>query len=781
MSKRQLLGGAAILVVIASAVWYVAGAPARDSGMAPDASVRVRLSATAVGTGSWVRYLITVKNLADGDFMGNVLLVDQDQSRDAPQATPSLSTIASNPRLPAAPASAGQSAYQLHLAVPSRKSRTVAVLAPDFFTVVQAVMGGRMLDAQAVDHPTVIPVAVLSDVETAADAIMTLHFDRFTPRAVDFASATGFPASALQLAGYTTVIIEQFDTALLDDAQVRALRDFVDFGGTLVVAGGSGWRRTVAPLPADLLPIQPSTTGSLSLAPLAGLTGASVDPRQVPAATGSLAAGARRLLDGDGGAPLVAELPHGAGKVVELAYDPSGDGTGQTPYAALGWTQALGRSIEQVPGSNPMATSLLGPDPGFTALLPAADSAPLPPLWLMGLVLLAYVVIAGPLMYLLARRHWGRPALFWVTVPLAAATFTGAFYLVGSLLQGNLQDHEIQVVRVGSGQTVNVLEYHRVLFLGRGQHQILPAPNTLVAPLTLETFRTTGSTCERCTTVLGGLSTGAENVGPGLQPVVSESGVVYGSVRVVASSVLERAPLGLRTQLAVHGGRVQGTLTNAGSQTVWLPRLFSGDGQTLHKAELGASVAPGETIAVDAPLGAADAPSQGVSPGDVLMRSVAGSSLRVRGQVVLVGLTRPLPTRLTVDGQTPPGAALAVLEQTVALAGVDSGIRDTEDKWLAGTTGDQKSGFAAVYDLLVPHTGVPLQLTYNPQWTTAMEVYDWSRGVFVPVSAGPGGDPSASAVALAPEQMRDGMVRVRMHEPRLSWATSVWIDEVPAG
>jgi hypothetical protein len=780
MSKRQLLGGAAVLIVLASALWYVAGAPSRDSGIAPDASVRISLSATAVGSGSWIRYLITVKNLADGDFVGNVLLIDQDQGGDTSQpGPPSLATIARNPRLPAAPASAGQSAYQVRLVVASRTSRTVAVLAPEFFNVVRAVMGGRLLDAQPVDHPTVIPVAVISDVETAADAILALHFDRFTPRVADFSSAGGFPSSALLLAGYATVVVEQFDTARLSEAQVHALRDFVGFGGTLVVAGGSGWRRSVAPLPADLLPIRPSATAALSLAPLATLSGANVDPRQAPALTGSLAAGARRLLDGDGGAPLVAELPYGSGKVVELAYDPSGDGTGQTPYAALGWTQALGRSIEQVPGSTPMAASLLGPDPGFTALLPAGDSAPLPPLWLMGLIMLVYVAIAGPLMYLLAQRRLGRPALFWATVPLAAVVFTTVFYLVGSFLQGSLQDHEIQVVRVGPGQTVNVLEYHRVLFLGRGQHQILPAPNTLVAPLTLETFRTTGSTCERCTSVLGGLSSGAELVGPGQQPVVAESGVVYGSVRVVASSALEQAPLGLRAQLALRGGRVQGTLTNAGDQTVLLPQVFTSDGQALHRAQLGPGVAPGDTVTVDATLGAADSAGQGVTPADVLLRSVAGSSLATRGQVVLVGLTRPLPTRLTVDGQTPPGTGIAVLEQTVSLAGVDSAMRDAQDKWLAGTSGDQKAGFAAVYDLLMPHSDVPLQLTYNSQWATEMEVYDWSRGAFAPVSAKPGGDPSATAVALAPEQVRDGIVRVRMHEPRLSWATNVWVDTAP--
>ena len=64
MTKRQLLGGAAVLIVMAAALWYVAGAGARDASLAPDASVRVVVSVrrsagpigrplTATGTTSW--------------------------------------------------------------------------------------------------------------------------------------------------------------------------------------------------------------------------------------------------------------------------------------------------------------------------------------------------------------------------------------------------------------------------------------------------------------------------------------------------------------------------------------------------------------------------------------------------------------------------------------------------------------------------------------------------------------------------------------------------------
>jgi hypothetical protein len=36
-------------------------------------------------------------------------------------------------------------------------------------------------------------------------------------------------------------------------------------------------------------------------------------------------------------------------------------------------------------------------------------------------------------------------------------------------------------------------------------------------------------------------------------------------------------------------------------------------------------------------------------------------------------------------------------------------------------------------------------------------------------------------VPLTGDQVRNGLVRVRMHEPRLSWATNVWIDAARTG
>lgn len=777
MSSRQLLGGAAILVVLGTVLWYLVIAPSRTDGAAPDATPQVALSATATGTGTWVRYLVTVKNLADGDFDGDVLLIDQPQDRDQQAAAgPAVSAFGGTKQIPTAPTVAGESAYRVHLSVPSRKSVTVAILAPAFFTAVEAVMGNRQLDFVGVTLGATIPVAVLSDVETAADAIEGLHFDRFTPRAARFNSAHGFPTGALRLAGFAAVVIDQFDTATLSQMQVKGLRDFVGFGGTLLLAGGTGWRRSIAPLPTDLLPIRPTTTVTLPLTPVATLAGASQEARSAPAAAGTLAPGARAVVDGDGGVPLVAELTFGAGKIVELAYDPSGDGTSGTPYASLGWSEALGRGVGQLPGNAPTAVSMLGPDPAFTALLPAAADAPLPPPWLAVMALVLYVMIVGPIGYLLTIRRWKRPALFWMTVPLCAAIFTGAFYLIGTNLQGSLQDSEIQVVRIGPGQAVNVLEYHRVLFLRRGNHQIDPGSNSLVAPMTLETFRVTGSTCDRCLHQLGGLPSGSEHVIPGLHPAVDESGVVYGSVRVVASSLITNAPLGLDAQLGIHGGMVQGTVLNLGPLPVLRLELFTYDGQVMHRSDLVPYLPPGGQEAASAPLVAADSGLRGPTAESILLRAVAADALHAPGQAVLVGLMPPLASQLTVDGSPPPQAGLAVIQQQVTLGKADSSIRDVQRKWLASATGDQKGGFTDVYDIVAPQSSVPLVLSYSSVWANSVELYDWSQGRFVPAASVIGSDMSAGSIPLTSDLLRDGMVRVRVHEPRLSWGTNVWVD-----
>lgn len=766
-----------------AAIWYTT-AGQRGGNDTSGSSVQVVLSATATGSGPWQRYLLTVKNVADGDFSGQALLIDaEDAGQPAAGAQLPTRVPTASSQLPQSEV-AGQSAYQVQVSVPSRTTRTVTILAPDHFNYAQVRIGGQVLADSVVDRQSRLSVAVLSGVESAADDITQLHFDRYTAHAAQLRAASQLPATTTLLAGYGAIVIDQFDTETLSGAQIQALRDFVGLGGTLVVAGGSDWRETVAPLPSDLLPMHPTSTGILSLQPIAQLAGVTASDLAVPVAAGTLSNGAEALVTGADGSPLAAMLGYGSGEVVQLAYDPGAAPALNTQYAGLGWMQALAPAFGQRAANGVTGGWLPVPESEFTGLLPTADAAPLPSPGFLAVVLLLFLVVVGPINYLVVGRRLGRPTLFWFTTPLISAVFAGLFYLLGSILQGGLQDHEVQVIKVGPQSAASVVEYHRVLFLRRGNHLIAPDPNSLVAPLTLDTYRVTGSTCERCTNQLQGLPSGAERVLPGTAPQVQESGVVYGSVRVVASTAATHLPDGVSAQLKVSGGRLRGTVKNTGRSPVGQLELFGFDGQNYYQAQVADSLDPGKTASVDAQLSmvpgqgsGGQQPAAGSGSGvDTLLQAVAASELTEQGQPVLVGLTQPVSSRLTVDGQTPPGLAFAVLQQPVQLESADSALRGFEQKRLTSTTGNTSNGFVDVYDLNVPNPSGPLQLNFGEESVSSLQVFDWSQGAFVTVNTNSLG----GTTQLAPSQVHDGQVRIRVHEPRLLWAQGIWVD-APGG
>jgi hypothetical protein len=291
----------------------------------------------------------------------------------------------------------------------------------------------------------------------------------------------------------------------------------------------------------------------------------------------------------------------------------------------------------------------------------------------------------------------------------------------------------------------------------------------------------TGSTCERCTGQLQSLPSGAERVLPGPAPLVEESGVVYGSVRVVSSLTTTHLQAGLQAHLRLAGGHVRGTVVNVGREPVGEVEMFTFDGQSTHMAPVVNFLGSSGVASVDSPLGAIGPNSSqpAPAPGSIgaLLQAVASSELQEQGDAVLVGLTVPMHSNLTVDGTPPPRLAVAVLQQPVALEVADGSLRDFEQKRLASSIGDSSSGFVDVYDLTIPATTVPLQLSFGQESVTGVEIYDWTQGAFVPVPMD-----RTSAVANVPitaSEVRDGLVRVRVHEPRLMWAQSIWVESRP--
>ena len=112
----------------------------------------------------------------------------------------------------------------------------------------------------------------------------------------------------------------------------------------------------------------------------------------------------------------------------------------------------------------------------LSALLNDTPANSLPPLRILGSLLVVYILLAGPLNYGILRRL-RRRELMWVTVPLIAAVFTAGSYGAGILVHGrDYYVNEIQVLRVAPGGAVDVASYDAVFSPSRGDLAVqLPA------------------------------------------------------------------------------------------------------------------------------------------------------------------------------------------------------------------------------------------------------------------------------------------------------------------
>jgi hypothetical protein len=510
MGSRAILVLGVVALAILGAAWYAVGGPARSTPETVPAELV--LSAVQTGSGTWVRYVITIKNAGDVDFSGEVVLLNRAdpllgsgvQPAPSPQGITQPKVPNQIPRLPAEAPDAG---YEIHVVVPARQVLTRIITAPDRYTEVAAAQDpdGAVVQAVNVDRSLYIPVAVLSTSSVPIDQIQSVRFDDWMLRVTEYQDVKTLPTNAAGLAGYVAVIIDQYPTLQLSEGQRSALRDFVGQGGSLVVTGGSDWRRTLLGLPPELSPLHATGTAAASLSGVAALAGRS-DQLEAMVATGDLQPGARAVVSDAGGRPLLVAGHYGGGLITVLSFDPAAEPTASSGLAVPAWVEALGRTLDHAGGTLPATHSLPGVDATVAQALPTLHGAALPSPWLVGPLLLLYLLLVAPVNYLFLRRRMRRPDLFWLTAPALAAVFTGAFYWLGTDIQGGIQDEELQVLHLAPNGAVAEVDYHQVVFRSRGDHELEMLKPGLAAPLT---FDLSGSSV-----ALSGLPEGQEHVVP---------------------------------------------------------------------------------------------------------------------------------------------------------------------------------------------------------------------------------------------------------------------------
>jgi hypothetical protein len=789
------------LGVAAALVGLLLGLPARPVLAAdPQLTLVVTQRWQLAGTqGTWTPYVVTVRNDGATGFAGDVYLVPN-QSRSVttntfPSYRSAISVNRGSQRSAVFYVIDSPGGYAAEL----RDGTGHALLRSDLSTepLKSASALGILSDLNQAEQKIAAPLRGLSRVDSSLSR---------------FASPVDFPTSAVFLSGLSALVVDEFDSAALSQAQVQALKDFVGLGGTLIEAGGPSWRRTLLSLPPELLPMRPSATSTAALGPLAELAGGTTDAT-AQVASGAVVSGRATLVTQDG-QPLVVEGAYGAGRVIELAFDPFAEPFDTQVYlAGAAWSHAINRALSGVQGGSRSAVSTgfgtsspvappggvaAGPGswaPGYgtgneqlNSVLQDTPAAGAPPVGLLGGLLVAYVLLAGLLNYLFLTAA-GRRTMMWVSVPLIAVVFTGGAYLVGFGTRGaDFLVTEVQLQRLAPEGAVQSYTFDGVYPPRKGDV-------TLTLP---------GSTLVSTAVAAGPFADGRGDalITTGQRPEVLLANVAVWSPRLVQTLSVShpyayepRLSMPVDVRLKVEKGHAVGSVQNLSSRPVTGLLLVN---SSLTELPLATTLAPGATVGVNVDLGTAAGggsaavkvpvrPVPGVSESsrEAMVRLAANQALSGRpGELAVVGFTQAIDS-IRVDGAQPGRSAVAALVEPVQIQGADSLAGIAPRPRLVSNFFAADSAQVDIYDFDLPSgltstIGLGYQLLDSSSSSVrSIEVYDWSAGTWRAMPKQQVPARGTAPAALTAGEVRPGIVRVRVVEASPGQASLTVGDQAP--
>jgi hypothetical protein len=351
------------------------------------------------------------------------------------------------------------------------------------------------------------------------------------------------------------LVWQDADASQLTPGQLASLETWVSGGGRLVIVGGTAGADVLTAFPDELLPYRPAGTIDADPATLRSLLGSIPDgATPLTAYAGELIAG--RTLATSGDRVIAADRRYGAGSVTLLGFDPT-----------TGWI-AKGDAIDTplwrrlLPARSGAIVSL-SDDSTIVSAVSNLPSLALPPIGGLLVLLFGYILLVGPVNYLvlrrLDRREWA-----WVTVPSLIVVFTVGSFGIGALLRGSdVIVHEVAIVRgAPDSERATVQSYLGIFSPSRATFQIRVAGDALLAsPMNGDIFGTG--------------TTAALDVLQGDPSRVRDLAVGFGSLRTVRAEASAAGPR-VVGELRLEDGRILGTVTNRSNQTLLAPAVVLG-------------------------------------------------------------------------------------------------------------------------------------------------------------------------------------------------------------
>ena len=259
------------------------------------------------------------------------------------------------------------------------------------------------------------------------------------PKTIVDLALDDIPERSEGLASFDLLVFNDVDTSRLSPAQAETLANWVFRGGQLVIGGGAGAARTLSGLPAAQLPVTFDGQGELQAGDLDELvafaagsairtTGTFVCATVTPLAQA-------RVLAAANASPLLVESSYGSGRVDFISLDLSSAPFNSWPDTIGFWNRLLA-PLGQFPDGQPPDISMRQMT-GMNMVsnlsnIPALD---LPSIRWLSILLAIYILLVGPVNYLVLRRL-RRLQLAWLTIPILTLLFSAGAFGMGYLMRG---------------------------------------------------------------------------------------------------------------------------------------------------------------------------------------------------------------------------------------------------------------------------------------------------------------------------------------------------------
>jgi hypothetical protein len=369
------------------------------------------------------------------------------------------------------------------------------------------------------------------------------------------------------------LVWQDVDSNVLEPEQLAALQGWLASGGRLVIAGGTAGPATLSAFPDTIVPYRPLATTDAAPQSLASLLGELPEnAADVVALSGDLIGG--RALASVGDRVIAAERPYGSGLVTIIGFDPATPWIAETSAAENLWRRLL-----------PQRTTtgqVLTDDSQLISAVSQLPALALPPIGGLLLLLGAYILLIGPVNYIvlrrLDRREWA-----WVTMPILIVVFAAGAYGFGAALRGSsVIVNEIAIVRGAPGATDGAAQVYLGVFSPtRETYQLaVPGGALLSSPVSGESFG-------------GDATAGGLDILQGNPSRVRDLSVGVASLRAVRAETPATMPL-IEADLQLVDGFLKGSVRNASSERLEKPAVVIGS-----TAQVLADLDPGERAEIN--------------------------------------------------------------------------------------------------------------------------------------------------------------------------------------